>query len=325
MYAPDNSAYWQPRNRRGLGNGLGFLAATTSPASPTPASAAPSSGGASPAANQPPYTALSVQTLLGKIGQSSAYKSVNGQGWCDCSSGKYCSSSSGPCPTDQYSGCAYWGGSVAQRLLCTPVPSAWVAGATNTDALTGGLISEAGGVTAGLTSGSSPLIAAGSAVPVVGTIVASIASAIGSLFGAAHAAAQRAQANAIAQGVPAANQLLQQIDSELSSGAITPAQATSLYSQIQSQFTNLMKQGTSYKAGDALWICDIAMQLVIAQRNQDLANGYLTGGATGPWVSGSGGVLGSSVSQALSSLGISSSWMPWLVLGGAAAAALLFL
>jgi hypothetical protein len=245
---------------------------------------------------------VTVPSLLAQLGLTAqaAYT-------CDCSNSKYCAPSTpGACPTDQYQACAYWAASVASRFLCSP-PSPWVSGATVSGAEEAGSYVALGGGTAAAIGAAA---AAGSIVPIVGTLVGTIAGVITSLFSSAHAAAQKAQANAIVQGVPSANQTLQQIDAALASGQISPSQATQLYQQLQSQFSSLMQQGTSYKHGDALWVCDIAMQLIVAARKADLAAGVLTGGSPGPWtqpapttaVSASGASASSGTGTATSSV-----------------------
>lgn len=222
-----------------------------------PTSAIPVSGvpPASPQTAAAPAPAT-VQALLSAIGQAGLYAS-----WCNCS-GKYCSSDQASgCPTDQYAGCSYWANSVAQRQLCWPVPSAWTAGASSSAKIAAGATQVA------------------TVVPVVGPAIAAVGSIITGILGS-HGAAQNAQASALAQAIPAVNQALAQIDAALSSGSMTAAQAGQEYSSLAAQFHSAVTQGTSYKSGDALWICDIALQLVVAARKQDLT-GLPAGGAFG--------------------------------------------
>jgi len=157
----------------------------------------------------------------------------------------------------------------------------------------GAIASAAGGAAAGA--------ALGTVVPVVGTIVGAIAGLIGGLIASGHAKAVAGEQEAICSAVPAANQALQQIDAGLSNGQLTPSQVPSLYSQLQANFTAALKQGTSYKAGDALWAYNLAMQGVIQARNQDLANGQLTGGGSIP-------------SGAAAAIGAATGLPPWLPL-----------
>lgn len=263
--------------------------------------------GATSAPTQPQFT---VAQLLSQIGQGSLASTK-----CDCTSSKYCSSSTAGCPTNQYAACSYWGASVRQRMLCWPCPSPWISGATMGVGTQVGIgVTEAASIATPITSLVAPLSIAGP----IGAAVGAVAGLITNLFGSAHAAAQKAQANAIASGVPAANQSLQQIDAGLANGSIGASQATSLYGQLQSQFTSLMKQGTSYKTGDALWACDIALQLVIAARKADLKAGFTSSGQPLPSAvaaasAGSpGAAVGSSAASAVSPLSSSavSKWIP---------------
>lgn len=164
--------------------------------------------------------------------------------------------------------------SIQQRLLMWPPPDAnfancSTAGGATTLQKAATITSAAGGITAAgaVAAGA----AAGSVVPVVGTIVGIVAGLIGSIFGAHHAQAVAAQNNALCTAVPATNAALQQIDQGLAAGTLTPAQASGYYSQIQSQFTAAMKAGTSYKACDALYAYNLALEMVLAARQQDLA------------------------------------------------------
>lgn len=174
---------------------------------------------------------------------------------------------------------------------------------------TGAIASAAGGITTALTAGSAPLIAASAAVPIIGVGIAAIGTLI-SAIGAHHAQAVAAQNNALCTAVPATNQALQQIDAELAAGTITPSQASSYYSQIAAQFLAAMKAGTSYKQCDALYAYNLALQMVLAARNQDLQTSASAGGS-----------LVSSVEQLATSTGLP----PIVLLGGAALAAWLLL
>jgi len=146
---------------------------------------------------------------------------------------------------------------------------------------TGGkIISGAGAITTGAAIAAGA--AAGSVVPVIGTILGAIGGLIAGLFGAGHAKAVAGEAQAICSAVPQVNAVLQQIDAGLAAGSITPAQAQSAYSQLQSQLTSALHQSTTYKTGDTLWAFNLALQVVIQARNADLAAGLLTGGGTIP-------------------------------------------
>lgn len=141
---------------------------------------------------------------------------------------------------------------------------------SNTAKKAGTLITAGAGITtaAAMAAGA----AAGSVVPVIGTIVGLIGGLFASLFGAGHAKAVAGEQQDICTAVPAANQVLQQIDAGLAAGSVTTAQAQSAYSQLQSQLTSALHQGTTYKQGDALWAFNLALQCVIAARLQDLKN-----------------------------------------------------
>jgi hypothetical protein len=143
--------------------------------------------------------------------------------------------------------------------------------ATSTTAKKAGTLITAG---AGITTAGAIAAgaAAGSVVPVIGTIVGLIGGLFASLFGASHAKAVAGEQQDICSGVPAANGVLQQIDSALASGSMTAAQAQTAYSQLQTQFTTALHQGTTYKQGDALWAFNLALQCVIAARLIDLQN-----------------------------------------------------
>jgi hypothetical protein len=188
--------------------------------------------------------------------------------------------------------------------------------------------STAGAVTAGLTA--SGAIAAGSAVavavPVIGAVVGLITGIIG-IISAHHAQAVATQNELLCQLVPAVNNALQTLDAGLSGGSITPAQASSSLSSLQSQLASGLQSDPSYKHGDALWIYNLAMQAIVFARNQDLNNGLLTGGAPGPWTQAGGsstaaasGSVESTVDSLVSSL-TSSSTLPYVI----GAALLLFL
>jgi len=190
-----------------------------------------------------------VQSLLSRLGYSPFYSE-----YCDCTNSKFCSSSTPTVvpPADQYSICEYWSAAVTLNYLPNP-PGAWISGATDTGAIAA---SEADGALSEAAS------AAGIAIPGVSQII----SVVTNLFAGAHAKAQRAQANAIVDGIPYANSVLRTIQNGIQAGVFTLAGAQAAYQELQDQFTALMKQGTSYKPGDALWTCDIALQLVIANQ-----------------------------------------------------------
>jgi len=116
---------------------------------------------------------------------------------------------------------------------------------------------------------------------------------------------------AVCAAVPTTNQLLQQIDQGLSSGQMTPAQATSQYQSLQSQFSSAMHV-QSYGRPNLVWVFDMAMQVAIAARLLDLQNSVLTGGAAAPW--------STAVGKAAAAIGA-----PPLALLAAAAVALLLL
>lgn len=121
----------------------------------------------------------------------------------------------------------------------------------------------------------------GSVVPVVGTIVGALAGIIAGIFSGAHAKAVAGEQQDICGSVPQINSALQQIDAALAAGQIQPSDASSLYQQLQSQFTQALHQNTTYKAGDALFAYNLALQGVIIARNQDLANGVSSAVGTG--------------------------------------------
>lgn len=181
----------------------------------------------------------------------------------------------------------------------------------------------------GLTATSGILTAIGAstaAIPIVGQIASLVTGVISMIVGH-HATAVKEQDQLLCQVVPATNNVLSQIDAALAAGSLTPAQAESQYSSFLSQFASEVQSDPSYKAGDALNGYLVAMQVVIAARNQDLQDGLLTSGAPGPWTqtaTATSGVSGAMDSLA-ASLGLSSttaSWLPWAVAGGIA---LLFL
>jgi hypothetical protein len=165
----------------------------------------------------------------------------------------------------------------------------------------------AGGIAAGVGAGA----AIGSAIPVVGTVIGAIAGLIAGIFASGHASAVKGEQQDICTAVPQVNAALQQIDAGLASGQVTPSQVPSLYSQLQSQFTSALHQGTTYKTGDALWAYNLALTGIIQARTQDLQNGQLTGGGEIP----TPGTAGAAVAGAAATLGIPS----WALLAGGAA------
>lgn len=203
--------------------------------------------------------------------------------------------------------------SINSRLLMWPPPDASFANCTsvggeNAVQKAGTIAAGAGTITAATAIAAGA--AAGSVVPVVGTAVGAIAGLIAGIFGGSHAKAVAAQNSALCTAVPATNSALQGIDSELATGQITPSQAASYYSQIASQFLAAMKSGTSYKQCDALYAYNLALQMVLAARAQDLQTSTAAGGS-----------LVSSVEQLATSTGVP----PVVLLGGAALAAYLLL
>ena len=228
------------------------------------------------------------------------------------------------CTVDTQNVQSLFDSAVSTRLLPWPLPDPSWANCSNSHAQ--GVVQAAGitkaatglattGIGAGATIAGAA--AAGSVVPIVGTIIGAIGGIIASIFGH-HAQAVEAQNAALCGAIPAVNQALQAIDAGLANGSITPAQAQSSYSALQAQFSAAMKAGTSYKKCDALYACDLAMQMLVWQRNQDLQNGVLTSGQPAPWAtSSSGGAAGVSIP------GVPSDLLPWLVIGGAVAAAFL--
>ena len=227
------------------------------------------------------------------------------------------------CSTDSSEWQQVFSQSVASRFLMWPPPSSKFADCSgvsgpNADQTASKVIGSAGALTA--TGAIAAGAAAGSAVPVIGTIIGAIGGLLFGIFGASHAKAVQAQNVALCNGVPQTNSVLQQIDQALAAGQITPAQAASQYAALGSQFTSAMKQGTSYKKCDALYGYNLAMQMVIAARNQDLQNGVLTGGRPAPWATpASSGALASLES----SLGVSGTSLPLLAIAAAAGLALL--
>lgn len=245
------------------------------------------------------FSTPTIQQLLTQIGQGSQYSR-----FCDCSSSKYCSPSNAGCPSNQYSLCSYWGASVAARQLCWPPPAPWVGGASTSLTQYANIGAEAAGTAAGAST--LGLIGGAAFLGPAALIAGPIAAVVG-IFQQHHAKAQAAQANAIASTVPAINAALAQMDQMLAGGQMTPAQASQALDQLQSQVSSAMKSGTSYKNGDALWCVDIAMQLVVAARKNDLKNGVLTGGSPIPSAKSStaSAAVGSGSAPASSS-----NWLP---------------
>lgn len=215
-----------------------------------------------------PAAADAVSQLLQQTGHSAEYAKFCGSG-----SSKWLSSPvPGGCPVNQYAACAYWAQSIASRYLCWPTPAPWLAGGSGSGAKAAGILRAAGGTTAALTTSTAAmpaLISTSVAVPIIGAALVGVAAIIG-IFSAHHAKAQAAQANAIAAAVPAANAALQALDQQLAAGQISLGDAATALDQLSAQVSQAMKQGTSYKHGDALWVVDIAMQLVAAARKKDL-------------------------------------------------------
>lgn len=192
---------------------------------------------------------------------------------------------------------------IATRLL--PMPTKQTA---STDC-TGGQVSNAAGkassvaasaVAAGTTIAAT-LAPALNVIPIVGTIASVILGGVSAIF-THHAQAVQMQSNVLCENVPAANQLLQQIDQELQQGLASTSQASGAYDAILSQFTAAMKSDPSYKTGDALWGYVQALAAVVAARKADLQAGVMADGTPIPGAS------------AASSLGIP----PAVLWGGAA-------
>lgn len=207
------------------------------------------------------------------------------------------------CSVDSASMQTLFTNSVQSRYLMWPPPDSSFANCSGVTGETGvqkagTIVSGAGALTAGAAVAAGA--AAGSVVPVIGTAVGAIAGLIAGIIGGSHAKAVAAQNSALCNAVPAVNAALQQIDSELATGQITPAQASGYYSQIQSQFTAALKAGTSYKQCDALYAYNLALQMVLAARNQDLQT--------------STGAVATGVDTLATSLGVS----PLVLVGGAA-------
>lgn len=195
------------------------------------------------------------------------------------------------------------GSQIFQSFLQEAISSRLLPAPTKQNASTdcsGGQVSNASGKA---TSIASTAIATGttvahvlapalSAIPIVGTIAALFTGVLSGIF-THHAQAVQMQSNVICENVPAANQLLQQIDAELASGTATPSQASAAYQTILAQFTAAMKSDPSYKTGDALWGYVQGMTAVVAARNADLQAGVLTDGSPAPWTTETGAVASS--------------------------------
>jgi hypothetical protein len=153
---------------------------------------------------------------------------------------------------------------------CTSAPaSSTAAKVVQTGSIAAG---SAVGVTGALvSSGIIASSAATAAIPIVGAIVAPIMLILGTIF-SNHAKAVALQSSVECENVPAANAALQQIQSGVASGTITPQQAASAYAQLSASFSSAMKSDPSYKTGDALWLYDMCMQAVCAQCTLDLQN-----------------------------------------------------
>lgn len=175
-----------------------------------------------------------------------------------------------------------------QDAKCTGPAATSNAALTVTKAASAG-VGAAVGAASALTSAG--IIAGTAAIPIVGAIVAPILAIVGVIF-AHHAQAVQMQTTVLCENVPAANAALQQIDQGIAAGTITPAQAISAYSTLQSSFTSAMKSDPSYKTGDALWGYDVMMQAVCAQRALDaqaaaasgVGSGLLSGTGLPSWV-----------------------------------------
>jgi hypothetical protein len=145
-------------------------------------------------------------------------------------------------------------------------PSQTAAKVVQTGSIAAGTVS---GVTASLATAGIAVGAATAAIPIVGAIVAPIMLILGTIF-ANHAKAVALQSSVLCENVPAANAALQQIQSGVVSGTISPSQAASAYAQLQAGFTAALKSDPSYKTGDALWLYDMCMQGICAQATLEL-------------------------------------------------------
>lgn len=181
--------------------------------------------------------------------------------------------------------------------------------ASTTAAKTTQIISGAAAAGTSVTASLASAAVIGSTIPIIGTVIGLAAGALTAIF-THHAQAVQLQSNLICENVPAANQLLAQIDSELSSGLATPSQASTAYDTILAQFTAAMKSDPSYKTGDALWGYVQGLTVLVATRKADLAAGVLTDGQAAPWASGAGAAS----EQLSSSLGISPAVL-WVAIG----------
>jgi hypothetical protein len=170
-----------------------------------------------------------------------------------------------PSPTEQNASTTCSGGEVSTTSAKATKVSSAVA---STGATVTGALATAGAISA--------------AIPIVGTIAAVALGVLSGIF-ASHDQAEQLQSNVLCENVPAFNAMLEQIDSELSSGTATPEQAASAYQNLLSQFQAALKSDPSYKTGDALWGFNQGAQAVIAARNQDLTNGVLTSGQAASW------------------------------------------
>lgn len=250
--------------------------------------------GSSPGARSPRLRRRR-QTMMGQLGQSSAnpYNAAQIVAQLCGSSPNYCTWKSGA--NKQGNLQAFLNEALSTLYLPDPTSSATAQGIFDasfncaTGAVNPGTsgISTAAGVTKMAATGTAAgaMIAgaaAGSVVPVVGTIVGAIAGLIGALFGGGHAAAVQGEATDICSQVPAANQVLAQIDAGLSSGQIQPSEAQTLYSQLQSQFSTALHKNTTFKTGDTLWAFTLALGGIIQARTALLNAGMLVGGGKIP-------------------------------------------
>lgn len=188
--------------------------------------------------------------------------------------------------------------SIQNRLLLWPPMPSQASCSGMPSSSTAQKVTAIAGIGAGAAGSIAAIPAIAAALPLLGPaalIAAPILAIVGTIF-ANHQKAVQLQSNVLCENVPAANAALQQIDAGIAASSITPQQALTAYSQMQSSFTAAMKSDPSYKTGDALWGYNQMLQAVLAQRALDLQGS-------------SGGAL--SVSSGLPS------WLPWAI-GGAA-------
>jgi hypothetical protein len=132
----------------------------------------------------------------------------------------------------------------------------------------------AGAVTSGAIAAGA---AAGSVVPVVGTIIGAIAGVLTGIF-LHHSQAVAEQSDVLCSNVPAFNAAVQAIQQGVSQGSLSASAAQSDYQTLLSQFQAALQSDPSYKSGDALAGYNIAAQAVVAACISDL---QAAGGTSG--------------------------------------------